>query len=1085
MKLRTIIFFTFLCIGFFPLVTSILLNLPPVLTNLEQAVLDKRLSQLQEKFFVVSREVERRKESLRVLSMLPGPRDITAEKPKSLAPEVAGRRLAGLAQKWFGSQSDVQAVILLDRLGNERFRVKQNGQGKFVHLRSEEQGDLIPESVFLEGLKMPQGHTFVGDVSLVYDKTDGRHLHKGLVILGTHVLDQKQEMTGLALLQIDFHQLFPVDEEYLLVRHDGTYITSPSYAQDEHDHQKGEAFLDFPDLPAYLAKSQPAIVADSKGRKFAWMPVLMDTHADHSLWLAQPIDRSAIELWLAKFKRTLFVIVLVLTLALIVVSSLYARYADQVRSQLMAGLDVIFEKGEKPGLSWPWPEELNELSVELDLLAEKHIAADLARSKAETVLKEEKELALVTLSSIGDAVIATDTEQRVTRMNVMAEQLTGWRREDVIGRSICEVFHVVNAFTRERVECPVSKALTTGTTVELSLFSVLRAKDGREYRVADSASPIRSGEGEVQGVVLVFRDVSEEVELQEKLEHELAVKQILSETSKNLIGSNRDYATVSQVILEGAQKMTGSEHGYVATVDQKSGNLVCHTFTKMMGESCHVHGDGQRVEFAAGPDGIYPTLWGKSLNDEKGFYTNNPVEHPVAKGLPEGHIAIDRFLSVPILMDGELFGQIGLANAPVNYGKRDLAAVERLGNHFIQAVKGVREREARDKLLSDLRQAQKMEAVGTLAGGVAHDFNNMLTPILGFTELSMVQLPEGDKMRKGLVEVKKAAMRAKNLVQQILTFSRQQDQELVCVSLEPIVKESLRLLRSSLPTTIEFREKIESTGSVMADPTQIQQVLINLCTNAAHAMEDHGGVLEVQLGEITVNVGDPLVDQHLRAGRYVRLVVADNGGGMDPATKERIFEPYFTTKEQGKGTGIGLALVHGIVKGHGGRVSVYSEKGQGSTFHVYLPVSLGEDSFEEEATTQLPRGNERVLLVDDEESVVKMLQEMLEFLGYQVVALTNSIEAYRVFREKAETFDLVITDQTMPGLTGDELAKKMLHLRPELPIVLCTGFSEMLTEEKAREIGLKAYIMKPVVISELGRVMRSVLDSDKEEGENG
>ncbi len=380
--------------------------------------------------------------------------------------------------------------------------------------------------------------------------------------------------------------------------------------------------------------------------------------------------------------------------------------------------------------------------------------------------------------------------------------------------------------------------------------------------------------------------------------------------------------------------------------------------------------------------------------------------------------------------------------------------------------------------MAALRQSQKMEAVGTLAGGIAHDFNNMLTPILGYTDLVLARLPPGDTLRQELGEVKKSALRAKNLVRQILAFSRQKGPELVCLALQPVLGECLKMLCSTLPATIAFREDIAADcGKVMADPIQIQQILINLCTNAAHAMEESGGTLEVSLREIGVSPGETLAGQDFRPGKYLRLVVGDTGCGMDKATLERIFEPYFTTKEQGKGTGIGLALVHGIVKGHGGYLSVYSEPGQGTTFSLYFPVccDLGGQSSKVMETT-VPRGSERMLLVDDEENVLKILKEMSEHLGYQVTAVSDSTEAYALFRSRPDDFDLVVTDQTMPGLTGIALAQKIFTLKPRMPVIICTGFSEALTQGKARELGLAGYIMKPVVMDDFARVVRRALE---------
>jgi signal transduction histidine kinase/ActR/RegA family two-component response regulator len=392
--------------------------------------------------------------------------------------------------------------------------------------------------------------------------------------------------------------------------------------------------------------------------------------------------------------------------------------------------------------------------------------------------------------------------------------------------------------------------------------------------------------------------------------------------------------------------------------------------------------------------------------------------------------------------------------------------------------------EERERMEVLLQQARKMEAIGTLAGGIAHDFNNILTPIIGYTELALLQMPEQERAQWNVDEVMKAALRAKNLVQQILTFSRQREQERVTLFLQLIIKENIKLLRASLPATIEIRLDIDpDCGPVSADLTQIQQVVMNLCTNAFHAMEETGGVLEVNLREVVINGEQQFLHEQLAPGRYACLAVGDSGMGMERATRERIFEPYFTTKAQGKGTGLGLALVHGIVKAHRGRIDVYSEKGQGSVFKIYLPVVTAEEPREQAATGDVavspPRGTETILLVDDEEQIVKMSGSMLRHLGYSVVGLTDSEEALRIFAETPGKFDLVITDQTMPGLTGGELAARLLEIRPEILIILCTGFSEQMTEERAKTMGIRDYIMKPLTLHDLAFRIRTVLDRDR------
>jgi len=376
-----------------------------------------------------------------------------------------------------------------------------------------------------------------------------------------------------------------------------------------------------------------------------------------------------------------------------------------------------------------------------------------------------------------------------------------------------------------------------------------------------------------------------------------------------------------------------------------------------------------------------------------------------------------------------------------------------------------------------LRQNQKMEAIGTLAGGIAHDFNNILAVMIGFVEVALLKIPKDAPAVEDLRQVLAAGDRAAHLVAQILTFSRRAQSVPVPCEITPIVKETLKFMRASLPATIEIRERFEPVGMVVADPTQIHQIIMNLCTNAAHAMEAGGGVLEVLLSEATGD-GAETPAHDATGGRYVLLTVSDTGTGMPPEVRDRIFEPYFTTKPAGKGTGLGLAVVHGIVTKMGGLTKLYSEPGVGTSFHVYLPevdrAGGGQDHCEAEG--QAPQGSERVLVVDDEESIVAMLRESLEALGYTVTAVTDSEEALRLFRENPARFDLVITDLTMPRLSGSALVKAMRAVRQGIPVILCTGFSEGLTQERLSDLGVGVVLTKPITRVRLAREIRRILD---------
>jgi PAS domain S-box-containing protein len=382
------------------------------------------------------------------------------------------------------------------------------------------------------------------------------------------------------------------------------------------------------------------------------------------------------------------------------------------------------------------------------------------------------------------------------------------------------------------------------------------------------------------------------------------------------------------------------------------------------------------------------------------------------------------------------------------------------------------------KLEKDLRQAQKMEAIGTLAGGIAHDFNNILAAIIGFTEIAKFRLGPDDPARRNLDQVLKASARAADLVKRILAFSRQGEQKRQAVPIVSIVKEALKLLRPALPTTIEICSEIALSpeeGVVFADPTEIHQVLMNLCTNAAHAMRSKGGTLLVGLSLVTLrDCPDPL-HPDLGAGVYVRLSVSDTGPGIDPAVMERIFDPYFTTKAVGEGTGLGLSVVQGIARGYGGTVRAHNEHGKGARFEVFFPGMNKEASISAETSATLPSGAERILFVDDERDLVDLGKELLESLGYKVVAEKGSLEALESLRADPYGFDIVITDMTMPGMNGKELAREVLALRPEMPVILCTGHSEIIDDKLAKEMGITAFVMKPYNAANFAATIRKTL----------
>lgn len=385
------------------------------------------------------------------------------------------------------------------------------------------------------------------------------------------------------------------------------------------------------------------------------------------------------------------------------------------------------------------------------------------------------------------------------------------------------------------------------------------------------------------------------------------------------------------------------------------------------------------------------------------------------------------------------------------------------------------------RLETKLRQAQKMEAIGTLAGGIAHDFNNILSPIVGYSQLLMLDLPQGGLKHQYANSILTAGLRASELVNQILAFSRQSDQEKVLVEVQNILQEVLRLSRSIIPTSIEILQDIQDDcGSVQADPTQLHQVAMNLITNAYHAVDESSGKISLSLKEVILEDVE-MLESSLEPGVYAMVSVSDNGTGISAEVMERIFDPYFTTKGKSKGTGLGLAIVYGIIKEHSGDIKVYSEPGEGTTFTVYLPVVTEPKVVDpEESREDLQKGTEHILLVDDEEPVLDIGREMLEKLGYKVSVFTNSMQALEAFTKHGETFDLVITDMTMPDLTGTELATKILAMKADMPIIMCTGLDRQVSKVKVEEIGVKWFMRKPFFIEELATAIRRVLGDGKD-----
>jgi PAS domain S-box-containing protein len=437
----------------------------------------------------------------------------------------------------------------------------------------------------------------------------------------------------------------------------------------------------------------------------------------------------------------------------------------------------------------------------------------------------------------------------------------------------------------------------------------------------------------------------------------------------------------------------------------------------------------------------------------------------------------------------ETYGRVALTGQPTHFDDYSAAldkyfevtayrpAPGQFACIFIDITEKKAAEEEKKKLQAQLQQAQKMEAIGTLAGGIAHDFNNILGAVLGYAEMARDDCATGSLVAQDLDQVIKAGLRAKDLVKQILAFSRQAESEAIPLQPAVIIRETLKMLRSSLPSTISIEQNLAGdTGLILADPTQIHQIIMNLCTNAFHAMEESGGTLSLTLERHTLDRSDLAGHPQARAGDFIHLAIGDTGKGINPEIRNKIFDPFFTTKEVGKGTGMGLSIVDGIVKSYGGFVSCDSRVGEGSVFHISLPALTDAAALPEEQVVEIiPVGSEHILFIDDEEMLSEMGQNMLQRLGYRVTVRRSSLEALTAFQNQPEAYDLVITDQTMPGMTGIDLARRMLQIRPEMPIILCTGYSSQISEDKAKSAGIRGFALKPLAKKDLAVLIRKVL----------
>jgi PAS domain S-box-containing protein len=693
------------------------------------------------------------------------------------------------------------------------------------------------------------------------------------------------------------------------------------------------------------------------------------------------------------------------------------------------------------------------------------------RQRAEQTLRESESHLRTVVESLSEGLVITDLEGVILYVNHQMADMCGYKTEELLGAASDMI---VPESSQEIIRTKTkSRALGAWEKYETQLM----CKDGSLFWVEISASPYPNAEGTVIGALAAMRDITDRKRAEEALKRSEAELRLRDEINHVLLTISDDgmYREVLRVV----QRELESVYGLFGYIDS-TGSLVLASMTDAVWEECQM--PNKTWVF---PEKQWGGTWGRALRERKTLWANE------GHHTPEGHVPITKSIMVPILQQGQLVGLLGVANKASDYEEADVRLLESIADRVAPLLCARLERDIKEQerlhaaeerisLESQLRQSQKLETIGTLAGGIAHDFNNILTPILAYSQMAASVLEQEHPMRANIEEVVNSANRAKELVKQILTFSRQSEQQRFPMDPAPIIKEALKLMRASIPSTIEIRQDIDTKcGAILADPSQIHQVLMNLCTNAYHAMQDHGGVLTVALKPCTVDDELSRTHPNLTPGEYVHLTVADTGSGIDAQTLERIFEPFFTTKQVGEGTGLGLSVVHGIVTKYEGAITVRSEPGNGTTFDVYLPRVHSKQLKPIQDEIPVVGGHEHILVIDDEPIVAETTKNVLERLGYTITVRTSSLEALELFRQDPNRFDLVITDQTMPHLTGDRLAKELIAARVDIPIILMTGFSQTMDEERCQKLGIDRFLMKPLLPTELARAVRSVLGTSE------